>query len=103
MTPKCIFTLGIALLQKLQMFKPLVRKANKHQIWPHDAIGKILNFRCVKCLHIVHLNLICMSYDQKKGRESNWELTHDHKLEGKGQMSSDRGMLYTVEKIFLKL
>jgi hypothetical protein len=24
-------------------------------------------------LHIVHLDLICMSYDQKKGRESNWE------------------------------
>ncbi len=31
----------------------------------------ILKRRCLKCTHIIHLNLICMSYDQKKGRESN--------------------------------
>jgi hypothetical protein len=32
MTPKCTPTLGIALLRKLQMFKALVEKAQKHQI-----------------------------------------------------------------------
>jgi len=34
MTPKCTPTLGIALVQELQMFSALVRKANKHQIEP---------------------------------------------------------------------
>jgi len=32
-----------------------------------------LKSRCLKCLHFVHLKLICMSYDQKKRRESNWK------------------------------
>jgi hypothetical protein len=34
MIPKCILTLGVAFVQELQMFKALVRKANKHQISP---------------------------------------------------------------------
>jgi hypothetical protein len=34
---------------------------------PHDTIRKVLKLKCFKCSHIVHLNLICKSYDQKKG------------------------------------
>jgi hypothetical protein len=34
MTHKCTHTLGVALLQELQMFKTLVAKENKHQIEP---------------------------------------------------------------------
>jgi hypothetical protein len=34
MIPKCTLTLGITLMQELQMFKTLVGKANKHQIGP---------------------------------------------------------------------
>jgi len=34
MTPKCIPTLGVAFMQKSQMFKILVRKVNKDQIGP---------------------------------------------------------------------
>jgi hypothetical protein len=30
--------------------------------------------KCLECPCIVHLDLICMSYDKKKGWESNWEL-----------------------------
>jgi len=33
----------------------------------HDTIRNILKCRCLKCPRIVHLDLICMSYDQKKG------------------------------------
>jgi len=34
MTPKCIFTLGIAFMRKSRMFRTLVGKENKHQIGP---------------------------------------------------------------------
>jgi hypothetical protein len=71
MTPKCTPTLGVAFVWEFWMFTALVGKANKHQIglsWHHR---KVLKLRCLKCLHIVHLYLICMSYDQKKGQESN--------------------------------
>jgi hypothetical protein len=39
----------------------------------HDTIGKFLTYKCLKWLHIVHLNLKCMNYNKKKGHESNWE------------------------------
>jgi len=55
------------------MLGALVGKVNKHQIGPHDTIRKVLKHKCLKCLHIVHLDLICMSYDKKKGWESNSE------------------------------
>ncbi len=55
------------------MFRALVGKVNKHQIGPQDIIKKFLKRRCLKCLCIVHLDLICMNYDQKKGQELNWE------------------------------
>jgi len=45
-----------------------------------------------------------MSYDQKKGQSQIGNLTLDHKpFEGKSQMSSDWGMLYTIGNIFLKV
>jgi hypothetical protein len=34
MTPKCTPTLGIAVMQELQMFKAMVGKEKKHQIGP---------------------------------------------------------------------
>jgi len=34
-------------------------------------IRKVLKHRCLKYFRIGHLVLICMSYDQKKGHESN--------------------------------
>jgi hypothetical protein len=70
---KCIPTLGIAFMQELRMFGALVGKEKKIKLGPHDTIKKVLKHRCLRCLCIIHLNLICMSYDQKKGWESNWE------------------------------
>jgi len=55
------------------MFKAFVEKGKKTKLSPHDTIRKVLKHKCLKCPHIVHLDLICMSYDQKKGRELNWK------------------------------
>jgi hypothetical protein len=74
MTPKCTHTLRVALVWELQMFRALIEKTKKHQIGPQDTIRKVLKRRCLKCpCIVVHLNQICLSYDQKKGWESNWE------------------------------
>jgi hypothetical protein len=37
------------------------------------VIGKVMKCRCLKCLRISHLNICSSSYEQKKGRESNWQ------------------------------
>jgi hypothetical protein len=37
MTPKCIPTLGVALMWGLRMFNTLVGKENKHQIFPWES------------------------------------------------------------------
>jgi hypothetical protein len=73
MTPKCTSILGITFVWESQTFRTLVGKTNKHQIGPHDTIEKVLRCRCLKCSCIVHLDLICMNYDEKKGQESNWK------------------------------
>jgi hypothetical protein len=71
--------------------------------WAQEIIREILKHICLHCPCIVHLDLICMNYDQRKGRESNWEFDPDHNsLENKGQMRCDWNMLYIVGKIFLK-
>jgi hypothetical protein len=36
-------------------------------------IGKLLNCRCPKWAGMTHLDIYNTSYDQKKGRESNWQ------------------------------
>jgi hypothetical protein len=92
-TPICTPILEIAFVQELRMFRALVEKVKKIKLVPHETIRKVLKHRCLKCPHIVRLNMICMSYDQKKG----W----DHKpLEIRGQLNFDWGMLYTVQNIF---
>ncbi len=75
MTPKCTPTLRVAFIWELRTFKVLVGKANKHQIEPPWHHIKVLKCRCLKYLHIVHLNLIHMNYDQKKRHESNYVTT----------------------------
>jgi hypothetical protein len=74
MTLKCTPTLRI--VWESQMFKTLVENVDKHQLGPHDNIGKVLKFKGLKCPHIVHLNLKCMNYDSNKGWESNWEFDY---------------------------
>jgi hypothetical protein len=45
----------------------------KREIGPLGHIRMVLKHGCLMCLCIIHLDLICMNYDQKKGWESNWE------------------------------
>jgi hypothetical protein len=49
------------------MFKALVEKANNHQIGPLKYHWKGFYMFMLKCPCIVHLDLKCMNYDQKKG------------------------------------
>jgi hypothetical protein len=53
--------------------KPWLKRKKNTKLGPKDDIKKVLKRRCLKCPCIVHLDLICMSYDQKKGRKSKWE------------------------------
>ncbi len=73
MTSKCTPTVGVALVRESRMFIVLVGKAKKIKLGPQDTIKKVLKHKCLKCPRVVHLDMICMRYDQKKGRESNWE------------------------------
>jgi len=36
-------------------------------------VGKVLKSRCPKWSHMSHLDICSLSYEQKKGRESNWQ------------------------------
>ncbi len=53
--------------------EPWLERQTSTKLGPHDTIRKVLRLKCLKCPHIAHLDLIFMNYDQKKGRESNWE------------------------------
>ncbi len=39
----------------------------------HYIIEKLLKFKCLKWAHMTHLDIWNTSYDQKKGRKSNWQ------------------------------
>jgi len=73
MTPKSIPTLKVAFMWELWMFRALVGKGKNTKLGFHDTIRNFLKHICLKFLDIVHLNLIYISYDQKKKWESNWE------------------------------
>jgi len=53
--------------------KPWLERQTNTKLGPQNTIRKVLKRRCLRCPHIVHLNLIFMNYDQKKKRESNWK------------------------------
>jgi hypothetical protein len=84
--------------------EPWLERPKNAKLGPHDTIRKVLKHICLKCLRTFHLDLICMNYDFKKGKNQIGNLTPNHKpLESKGQMSFAWGMLYIVGKIFLKV
>jgi len=86
------------------MFRALVGRVKNIKLGPHDTIRKVLTCRWLRCPHIVHLDFICMNYDQKKGWETKFEnLTANRKsFESKGQIRFDWGVLYIVENIFMR-
>jgi len=50
-----------------------LKTQKKTKLRPYDTIKKVLKRRCLKCLCIVHLDVICMNSDQQKGWELNWK------------------------------
>ncbi len=53
--------------------EPWLERWTSTKLSPHDTIKNFLKCRCLKCTCIVHLDLIWMSYDKKKGRKSNYK------------------------------
>jgi hypothetical protein len=56
-----------------ECLEPWLEMQTSTKLSPQDTIRKVLKRRCLKCPCIVHLDLICMSYDKKKGQKSNWK------------------------------
>jgi hypothetical protein len=83
------------------MFGALVGKTNKNQMDPQDTIKKVLKHRYLRCSRIIHLDLICMGYGQRKGGSQIENLIPDHKsLESRGQMKSNWARYTPLEKDF---
>jgi len=59
------------------MFRTLVERQINTKLSFENIIRKVLKLKCSKYPHIVHLYMICMSYDKKKGRESNYKFEFD--------------------------
>jgi hypothetical protein len=59
------------LCKSYECLEPWLKKHTSAKLGPQDIIKKTLKRRCLKCPRIVHLDLICMSYDQKKWQELN--------------------------------
>jgi hypothetical protein len=60
--------------------EPWLEKQTNTILGPYNTMGKVLRCRCLKCPLIVHLDLIYMNYDQKKGQESNWEFDSQSRI-----------------------
>jgi hypothetical protein len=59
------------------MFRTLVERQINTKLSFENIIRKVLKLKCSNYLHIVHLYMICMSYDKKKRRESNYKFEFD--------------------------
>jgi len=90
------------LCESCECLEPWLERKTNTKLGPHETIRKVLKCRCLRCHHIIHLDLICKGYDQKKGWESNSQFDSRKSLESRGQMKSDQGVLYTIGNIFLR-
>jgi hypothetical protein len=92
------------LCKSCECLKPWLEGQTNTKLGPQNTIRKVLKHRWFKGPHIFHLNLICISYDQKKRWESNWEFDSQLQIPSQqGQMKSNWSMLYTIGKIFAKV
>jgi len=102
MTPKCAPILGLHLCGSYECLESWLKRQINTKLSPQNTIKKFLKCRCSKCPCIFHLDVICMNYDEKKGWESNWKFDSQPQIPERNQMRSNWGVLYTVEKIFLR-
>jgi len=84
MTPKCTLILGITFMLELWInLEPWLKSQTSAKLGSQETIRIFLKHRCLKYPHIVHLDMICMNYDKKKGQESNWEFDSRPQVLGK--------------------
>jgi hypothetical protein len=71
--PKKAPTLGVGVPMDSQIFREQLQGSNPLD-WSVLYINrKILEQRCLKWAHMIHLDIWNTSYTQKKGRKSNWQ------------------------------
>jgi hypothetical protein len=64
--PNALSFWELHLCESCKCSKPWLERKTNTKLGPQDTTRRVLNLRCLKCLLIVHLDLICMSYDKKK-------------------------------------
>ncbi len=72
-TPKWALTLGIKVSMDSQIFRERFQGSKLINQRISYTIKKFLECRCLKWVHMTHLDTSNTSYGQKKGRESNWQ------------------------------
>jgi hypothetical protein len=60
------------LCESPKRLEPWLKRKASTKLGPQDTIRKVLECGCLKCPLIVHLDIICMSYDRKKGHKYNF-------------------------------
>jgi hypothetical protein len=72
-TPRGASTLGVRILVDSRMFREWLQGSNPMTRKVPYTIGNLLKLRCLKWVHMTHLDIWNTSYGQKKGKESNWQ------------------------------
>ncbi len=54
------------LCKSCECLEPWLERKKNTKLGPQNTIKMVLKCKCLKCPCIVHLNLICMSYDNKE-------------------------------------
>jgi hypothetical protein len=101
--PNALSLWELHLCGSYECLEPWLERQTNTKLGPHDTIRKVLKHKFLRCPRIIHLDLICMSYDQRKGQSQIGYLSPEHKsLESKGQITSNWGVLYIIGKIVLR-
>jgi len=91
-TPKATPTSGDGVPVDSRNFKSDLKGQNSMSCCVLYIIGKILERRCLKWAHVVHLDIWNISYGQKKGQESNWQFdSRPQKVGNRPDLLSCRG------------
>jgi hypothetical protein len=72
-TPKGASTLGVGVLMDSWIFKKWLQRPKPNALKSYYTIAKLLKHRCLKWVHMTHLDIWNTNYGQKKGRELNWQ------------------------------
>jgi len=73
-----------------ECLKLWLERQTSTKLGPQETMRKVMKRKCLWWPHIVHLNLICMSYNQKKGRKSNWEFDSQPRIPWKQRSNEVR-------------